>query len=103
MKILRKRLSDLMNYEAVYRTAPATLGLLKRGGGNCVQNYCQLVHRTYQSTYQSIKVNYNTLKTSVYIKVHQDRSKYISVHYIKAVYIKDMRTHQSIQGYNKVK
>ena len=28
MKIWRKRLTELINYEAVYRTAPATQGLL---------------------------------------------------------------------------
>ena len=33
-----------------------------------VQNYCQLVHRTPQNTYQSIKEDYNTCNTSVYIK-----------------------------------
>ena len=33
MKIWRKRLTDLINDEAVYRTAPATLRLLKTGVG----------------------------------------------------------------------
>jgi hypothetical protein len=57
MKIWRKRISDLISDEAVYRTAPATPGLLKT-----VQKDILYKYYNYEIIFFSFEIDVNNFK-----------------------------------------